>query len=76
MPSEVITAIIAMIGTLIGSFGGIITSSRLTTYRLKQLEDKVKEHNNLVSRMVAVEQSTKSAHHRIDEIVEEVHYEH
>lgn len=76
MPSEVITAIIAMIGTLIGSFGGIITSSRLTTYRLKQLEDKVKEHNNLVSRMVVVEQSTKSAHHRIDEIVEEVHYEH
>lgn len=65
-----------MIGTLIGSFGGIITSSRLTTYRLKQLEDKVKEHNNLVSRMVVVEQSTKSAHHRIDEIVEEVHYEH
>lgn len=76
MPSEVITAIIAMIGTLIGSFGGVITSSRLTTYRLKQLEDKVKEHNNLVSRMVVVEQSTKSAHHRIDEIVEEVHYEH
>ncbi len=76
MPSEVITAIIAMIGTLIGSFGGIITSSRLTTYRLKHLEDKVKEHNNLVSRMVVVEQSTKSAHHRIDEIVEEVHYEH
>ena len=76
MPSEVITAIIAMIGTLIGSFGGVITSSRLTTYRLKRLEDKVKEHNNLVSRMAVVEQSTKSAHHRIDEIVEEVHYEH
>ena len=26
------------------------------------------KHNNLVERMVAVEQSAKSAHHRIDEL--------
>ena len=49
---------------------GILTANKLTTFRIEQLEEKVKKHNNLVERMVAVEQSAKSAHHRIDEIVE------
>ena len=35
---------------------------------IKELDDKVHKHNNLVERMALVEQSTKSAHHRIDEI--------
>jgi len=33
-------------------------------------EEKVKKHNNLVERMALVEASSKSAHHRLDEIVE------
>lgn len=35
---------------------------------IKELDEKVHKHNNLVERMAIVEQSTKSAHHRIDEI--------
>lgn len=46
----------------------IILSSRLTLYRIKMLEDKVSKHNNLVERMVVVEQSSKSAHRRLDAI--------
>ncbi len=70
MEPELVSALLALIGTIVGSFGGIMTANRLTTYRLEQLEEKVKKHNNLVERMAIVEQSTKSAHHRIDEIVE------
>lgn len=70
MSSEIIIAICSLIGTLVGSLAGILTANKLTTYRIEQLEEKVKKHNNLVERMVAVEQSTKSAHHRIDEIIE------
>ena len=44
--------------------------------RIEQLEEKVKKHNNLVERMIAVEQSTKSAHHRLDELLVEVREEH
>lgn len=36
--------------------------------KLVALEKKQDKHNNLVERMVRVEDSTKSAHHRIDEI--------
>lgn len=37
---------------------------------IEQLEEKVKKHNNLIERMVVVEQSTRSAHHRIDSLEE------
>ena len=66
MNSEIMVAICSLIGTLVGSLAGIMTANKLTTYRIEQLEEKVKKHNNLVERMVIVEQSTKSAHHRID----------
>lgn len=35
---------------------------------IKELDEKVHKHNNLVERMAIVEQSAKSAHHRIDEM--------
>jgi len=40
-------------------------------WRIKELEKKVEKHNSLVERMVVVEQSTKSAHYRIDRIERE-----
>lgn len=55
MNEAVLVAIISLIGTLVGSFGGILTAGKLTNYRIEQLEKKVEEHNNLVSRMYAVE---------------------
>lgn len=70
--NEIAVAILSLIGTLFGSLAGIMTSSRLTTYRIQQLEEKVNKHNNLVERMVAVEASTKSAHKRLDELRSEL----
>lgn len=36
--------------------------------KLINLERKQDKHNNLIERMVRVEDSTKSAHHRIDKM--------
>lgn len=55
--------------SITGIISGFLTSSK-TAYRINQLEKKVDKHNCLVERMVVVEQSTKSAHHRLDELVE------
>ena len=66
MNPEILVAIFSLCGTLIGSLAGIMTANKLTVYRIEQLEEKVKKHNNLVERMIVVEQSTKSAHHRLD----------
>ena len=72
MKSEIIVTLISFFGTLTGTLGGIIASGRLTGYRISELEKKVEKHNNLVERMVCVENSVKSAHHRIDEIAERI----
>ena len=55
MQSEIIIALITVIGTMTASFGGIIISSKLTTYRIEQLEKKVEKHNTLVERMTRCE---------------------
>jgi hypothetical protein len=57
MSDTVLVAVLSMVGTLCGSVGGILTANKLTNYRIEQLERRVSEHNNLISRMYAVEKS-------------------
>lgn len=68
---ENLDIIFSFLGSAVGCVAGIVTSQRLTSYRLEQLEKRVNKHNNLVERMVAAEQDIKSAHKRIDEIINE-----
>lgn len=49
-------AIISLCGTAIGTFGGILTSNKLTNYRIAQLENKVDKHNNVIHRTYQLEQ--------------------
>ncbi len=48
--------------------GGLAMSIRYIEAQILRLERKQDKHNNLIERMAVVEQSTKSAHHRIDEM--------
>ena len=75
MPAEVITAALSLVGTLVGTIGGIALSSNLTNYRIEQLEKKVEKHNNLITRTYKLEQEfavmdekVKVANHRIDDL--------
>ena len=71
MDSTVIVALISLIGTLGGSLGGILVSSKLTNYRLEELESRVAEHNNFARRMPVVEEQIKVINHRIDDLEQE-----
>ena len=76
MDNTVIVALISLIGTLAGSLGGILVSSKLTAYRIEQLEKRVAEHNNFAKRMPVVEEQIKVINHRISDLEEEVkHHE-
>lgn len=55
MSTEAILAICTFGGSAVGTLGGIIISNKLTNFRLKQLEEKVNKHNNLVERMAVAE---------------------
>ena len=75
MTAEVITAALSLVGTLVGTLGGIALSSNLTNYRIEQLEKKVEKHNNLITRTYKLEQEfavmdekVKVANHRIDDL--------
>lgn len=68
MNSEIMVALLALIGTLSGTFGGIITSSKLTAFRIKQLEDKVDTHNKFAERIPIIEEKIKIINHRINNL--------
>lgn len=77
MTDVVIVALISLAGTLIGSFGGIITANKLTNYRIQQLEKKVEKHNNVIERVynlekqeAVIEEEIKVANHRIEDLEE------
>jgi len=65
---DFVTAIIALIGTAIGTFGGIIASAKLTNYRLEQLEKKVDRHNGFAERIPVIEEQIKVINHRIEDL--------
>ncbi len=75
MDPAIISALIAFAGSVIGTFAGVLTSSKLTEYRLRELEKKVEKHNNLVERMFILEdrinvqeEKIRVANHRIEDL--------
>ena len=72
MTSEVLIGVLSLIGTLIGTIGGILASNRLVTYRLEQLEKKVDKHNNVIERMYKIEERVTVVETEITEIRKDV----
>lgn len=69
---EIIVGILSLMGTLCGTFAGIITSTKLTAYRIEQLEKKVERHNSVVERTALLERDLKAVWHNIDELKDDV----
>ena len=68
MSQEIIIAVLSLLGTLIGTFAGILTSTNLIKYRIEQLEKKVEKHNNVVERMALAENDIKNIYHQLDDL--------
>ncbi len=64
----VIIALLGIIGSAVGSFGGVLSSQKMVKYRLSKLEEKVDKHNNLVERMSTLELRNKVCEHRIENL--------
>lgn len=71
MDTDVVVAMISLIGTLGGSLGGILVSSKLTNYRLQQLENRVAEHNHFAQRLPVIEEQIKVINHRLEDLEHE-----
>ena len=75
MSEAIVVALLSLAGTLGGTFGGILVSNKLTTYRIEQLEKKVQAHNNFDTRlhkldteMEIVHEQIKVVNHRIEDL--------
>lgn len=71
--TDIIVALIALVGTLGGSLCGILVSSKMTNYRIQQLEKKVDKHNNFAEKIPLIREQLKVANHRIEDLEKEVH---
>ena len=75
MSEAVVIALISLLGTVGGSFAGVMATSKLSNYRIEQLEKKVDKHNNLIERVYNIEQNEavmnekiEVANHRISDL--------
>lgn len=66
MEQDVLIALLSLAGTLTGTLGGILTSARLTNYRIEQLEKKVDRHNGFGERIPVLEDRVTAILHRMD----------
>lgn len=73
MTETIIIALISLAGTLIGSLGGIVVSSKMTNYRIEQLEKKVDKHNNFAEKIPIINVQIENINHRLDELESEHH---
>lgn len=78
MNEQIIVALLSFAGTLVGALAGVMATSRLSNYRIEQLEKKVDKHNNLIERVYLIEQREavldnrmKTADHRITDLENE-----
>lgn len=80
MNAEIIVSLITLLGSALGTFAGIAINTKLTNYRLEQLEKKVDKHNQVIDRVYKLEQrgavtdeEIKVANHRISDLENEWH---
>lgn len=79
MSDTIIVALLSCGGTLLGSVVSILTANRLTNYKIEQLQEQVKKHNNVIERTfkleehaAVVDEQIKVANHRIQDLESEV----
>lgn len=66
--STIIVAVLALVGTLAGSFLSSNKQTALILYRIEALEKKVEKHNTIVERTYKNEKDIATAFVRIDEL--------
>ena len=68
MSDTVVVAFIGLGGSALGSFIGVLVNTKLTNYRLEQLEKKQDKYNNIIQRTYILEGKVAENSHDIAEI--------
>ncbi len=68
METEIIVSLITLCGSAIGTFAGIAVNSKLTNFRIEQLEKRVNKHNNVIERTGKLEERVGAMDYRLKEL--------
>lgn len=78
MRIEPVISLISALGSAVGTFAGIMVNSRITNFRICELEKKVDKHNRVIERVynlekrdAVVEEEIRVANHRISDLEEQ-----
>lgn len=77
MNTDILISLITLCGSALGTFAGIAINTKLTNYRIEQLEKKQDKHNTLIERVYKLEEhdalideEIKVVNHRIKDLEE------
>ena len=59
MNVDFLTGVASLIASLVGTFGGILTSTKLTNYQINELKKRVDKHNNVIERTFKLQEEGK-----------------
>lgn len=68
MDSTIVVALLSLLGTLVGTFGGIVTANKLVAYRLERLEKKQDKHNSVIERTYIIEGQIAELQHDVKDL--------
>lgn len=69
MSDTIIVALLSLLGTFAGTFGGM----KLISYRIEQLEIKVNQHNEVIKRTFVLEEKVNDITRRVDRLEDDDH---
>lgn len=70
--SEIIVALLAFLGTILGSGLSILANQKLTNYKLDELRKTVEKHNSLIERTFRLEEHAAVTDEKINYLEEKV----
>ena len=68
MSEAIVVALIGVLGSGLGAFVGVMTSAKLTQFRLQRLEEKVDKHNSVIERTFKLEGRMTEVEHDIRDL--------
>lgn len=72
MDPTIIASLVSLVGTLVGTFSGIYASSKLTIYRIEQLEKKVDRFSSIEEKLFELEKHNAVQDERTETIAENI----
>lgn len=73
MSDTVLVALLSLLGTSIGSILSVLTASKLTSYKIDELQKQVERHNQVIERTYHLEQRATVNEVRIESAEARIH---